>query len=89
VPQLAEGDKIQQASGWRGEGKRRERTMVMDRTKVKVGRMEDAPEMEAVEGTYAERIAMVWPLTVDALGFAGSFDAESRLRRDVVHLQRP
>jgi hypothetical protein len=37
--------------------------------------------------TPAERIAMIWPLTVDAYTFAG-VPIEPRLRRDVVRLVR-
>jgi len=61
----------------------------MDRSKVRVGRMADAPEVEFVKGILAERIAMVWEITRDAWSMTGEFDAESRLRRDVVHLRRP
>jgi hypothetical protein len=61
----------------------------LDRSKVKVGRMNDAPEMAAVTGTYAERIAMVWEITCDAWALTGDFDLESRLRRDLVHVRRP
>jgi hypothetical protein len=61
----------------------------MDRSKVKWLRMDEAPDEECVAGTIGERLAMVWPLTVDVLAFTGSFDAESRLRRDVVRILRP
>jgi hypothetical protein len=60
----------------------------MDRSQGKVLRMKDAPEMEAMEGTYAERIAVVWELTCYAWAFTGEFNVESRLRRDLGHLQR-
>jgi hypothetical protein len=61
----------------------------MDRSKVKIIRMIDAPEEEKVEGEIGDRLAMVWPLTMDVMAFTGSFDAESRLRRDVVRLLGP
>ena len=61
----------------------------MDRTKGKIGRMKDAPEMEVMEGTYAERIAVVWELTCYAWAMTGDFNVESRLQRDIGHLQRP
>ena len=32
----------------------------------------------------AERIAMVWPLTLEVLAFSGASDAQSRLSRSVV-----
>lgn len=40
-----------------------------------------------VPGTPAERIAMVWPLTVEVLAFSGKFDAQSRLSRSVVRVR--
>ena len=63
--------------------------MAMDRRKVKWIRLDEVPEEERVAGSIGERLAMVWPLTVDALAFAGRFDAESRLRRHVVRVRRP
>jgi len=63
--------------------------MKLDRNKVKVGRMADTPEAERVEGSLAERIAMVWEITCDAWSMTGDFDVESRLQRDVVRLRRP
>lgn len=58
----------------------------MNRGKVRWVRMDEAFEEECVEGTIGERLAMVWPLTLDVLAFNRSFDAESRLQR---HLVRP
>jgi len=51
--------------------------------------MDEASDEEKVEGTIGERLAMVWPLTVDLLAFTRSFDAESRLRRHVVRVLGP
>jgi hypothetical protein len=45
---------------------------------------ESAIEAYFVAGTPAERIAMVWPLTLEVLAFSGAFDAQSRLSRSVV-----
>jgi hypothetical protein len=73
---------------WWSREKRRV-VIVMDRSKVKIMRMSDAPEVDFVEGSIAERIAMVWEITCDVWSMTGAFDAESRLRRDVVHLHRP
>ncbi len=39
-----------------------------------------------VPGTPAERIAMVWPLTVEACSLGKDFDAQSRLPRSVVRV---
>lgn len=40
-----------------------------------------------VAGTPAERIAMVWPLTVELCAFTGALDAQSRLPRSVVRVR--
>jgi hypothetical protein len=37
----------------------------------------------------AERIALIWPLTLDAWAFTGFKDAESRLPRHFVRTLRP
>ncbi len=44
-------------------------------------------ETYRVAGTPAERIAMVWPLTLEVLGFTGGIDAQSRLPRSVVSVR--
>jgi hypothetical protein len=41
-----------------------------------------------VPGTPAERIAMVWPLTVEAYSLSGKYDVEQRLQRHIVRLVR-
>jgi hypothetical protein len=41
-----------------------------------------------VPGTAAERIAMVWPLTVEAYSLSGKYDVEQRLQRHIVRLVR-
>jgi hypothetical protein len=38
--------------------------------------------------TPAERVGMMWQLALDAWAFQGSGDAESRLPRDIVRIQR-
>lgn len=38
--------------------------------------------------TAAERICMVWPLTMNAWAFSGEIDSESRLQRHVVRTKR-
>jgi len=40
------------------------------------------------ETTPAERLAMLWPMTLSAWSFRGDFRAESRLQRHIVHIQR-
>jgi hypothetical protein len=48
---------------------------------------DDADDEYYASLSFAERIAMVWPVTVDAWAFAG-VPIESRLRRDVVRIVR-
>ena len=47
------------------------------------------PALEAycVAGTPAERIAMVWPLTLEVLALSGEIDTRSRLQRSVVSVR--
>lgn len=62
----------------------------MDRTKVKLTGLSAHRGDEYVEGTPAERLALVWDLTVLAWGLAtgGKIHAQSRLQRDVAVLRR-
>jgi hypothetical protein len=53
-----------------------------------VGRRGDTEPDVYAAMTVAERIEMVWPLTVTAWAFAGKPCDESRLRRDVERLGR-
>lgn len=61
---------------------------------ARVGRLaETNADADYLQLTPEERIAMVWPLTVQAwsvmLAARGEhFDAESRLQRDLVDIQR-
>ena len=41
-----------------------------------------------VPGTMAERIGMVWPLTLEIVSIGGRLDAERRLQRHVAVLAR-
>ena len=41
-----------------------------------------------VPGTMAERIAMVWPLTCEAVSLSGKYDVEQRLQRHITHIIR-
>ncbi len=45
-------------------------------------------EKDFADTTPAERIGMVWPLTLDAWAFRGMTDAQSRLPRHLVRVQR-
>jgi len=41
-----------------------------------------------VSGTIAERIAMVWPLTCEAVSLSGKYDVEQRLQRHITRVIR-
>ena len=45
-------------------------------------------ENDLVRSTPAERLAMVWQLTVDAWAFRGIDIAQSRLQRHIVSIHR-
>ena len=50
--------------------------------------LHDDKDDNYVEAKPAERIEMVWPLTVTAWAFKGETINESRLQRSIVHIQR-
>ena len=52
----------------------------------KVG--EETVLSDFVPGTMAERIEMVWPLTVEIVSLTKGFHAEQRLQRNVTVLKR-
>lgn len=43
---------------------------------------------QPVPGTMAERIGMIWELTVEIVSLGGKLDAEQRLQRHVTRLIR-
>src|SRR5579862_1977700 len=49
---------------------------------------ERPPDDDVVPGTVAERLAMMWPLAVDAWAMRGEAVVESRFRRDVARVIR-
>ena len=57
---------------------------------TRLGRLHE-PDDEAyvLSLSAAERLAMVWRLTLDAWAFKEGLTDEPRLRRDVVHVERP
>jgi len=56
---------------------------------VRVTKLSDqGRELDLRDTTPAERIGMIWQLTLDAWAFVEGFDAESRLPRDVVRVVR-
>ena len=58
------------------------------RIKFSPVRSEEGPDENDLFLTMEERIAMVWPLTVDAWAFKGDPVAESRLPRHIVRILR-
>src|SRR5206468_3283812 len=47
---------------------------------------ERPPDDDVVAGTVAERLAMMWPLAIDAWAMRGEGVAESRFRRDAARV---
>jgi hypothetical protein len=63
--------------------------MDRSRTVTRLRRLADPEEDAYVAGlTPGERMALVWPLTLQAWGFAEGTTGEPRLRRDVVRVVR-
>ena len=61
---------------------------VMDRTATRLLRKGEAEDIPICQGSIAERIGMVWPLTVEIASTFGVFNVEQRLQRDVTLLIR-
>lgn len=59
----------------------------MDRQHTKLKRLSDRDD-DFVPGTMAERIALVWPLTVEAASLSKRYDAERPMQRHVTRLSR-
>lgn len=60
-----------------------------DDTPIRITHLkEQGRERDLENTTAAERIAMMWQLTLDAWAFTGTADAESRLPRHVVRVIR-
>ena len=56
---------------------------------VRIKTLHEGAKHNDFEGmTPAERIGMMWQLALDAWAFRDPADAESRLRRDIVRIQR-
>jgi len=53
-----------------------------------LGRLGDAEPAAYAALTVAERIQLVWPITLAAWAFSGKPYDESRLRRDIEHVGR-
>lgn len=60
--------------------------------RVTVRRLDEAAarvQPYRVQGTPAELLALVWPLTLEVCSLAPGFDAQSRLPRSVVRVVPP
>ena len=60
----------------------------MDRTHTVKRRMSDGRRDEFTQGTPAERIGSVWPLTREVASLSKRHDVERRLQRHVTRLSR-
>ncbi len=57
--------------------------------KVRKSRLQDqGKDDDLCDTTPADRLAMLWPLTLSAWSFKGEPRAEPRLQRHIVHIQR-
>ena len=59
----------------------------MDKTVLAVPKS-DPGNSGYVPGTKSERIALVWPLTCEAVSMSKKYDAEQRLQRHITRLIR-
>ena len=62
--------------------------IAMNRTHTVVRRMSDTRRDDAVPGTPAQRIGLVWPLTREVASLSKHHDVERRLQRHVTSLGR-
>ncbi len=62
--------------------------MSMNRLQTNIKRLKDDRNDGFVPGTPAERLALVWPLTKEALSLDKRYDVEQRLQRHVTRLIR-
>lgn len=60
----------------------------MDRKRVAIFHNGEPADDGFVPGTPEERIALVWPLTVEAVSLSKKYDAKRRLQRHVTRLIR-
>jgi len=59
----------------------------MDKT-ITVINKNDKRNSGYVPGTPEERVAMVWPLTCEAVSLSGKYDAEQRLQRHIINIYK-
>ena len=63
-------------------------SLIMDRQRTVKYRMIDKRADDFVPGTPAERIALVWSLTLEATSLSKRYDAKRRLQRHVTSVAR-
>jgi hypothetical protein len=61
--------------------------LMMDKT-ISVLHQSDPAHSGFVPGSMSERIALVWPLTREAVSLGKKYDAEQRLQRHIVRIIR-
>ncbi|MBI5092168.1 MAG: hypothetical protein HZB26_06935 [Candidatus Hydrogenedentes bacterium] len=60
----------------------------LDRTHTVLKRLGDCQHDSFVPGTPEERLALMWPLTVEMYSLTKDFDPDAPLQRHVTHLIR-
>ncbi|MBF0546778.1 MAG: hypothetical protein HQM08_20190 [Candidatus Riflebacteria bacterium] len=60
----------------------------MDRRVIKIESLKEHQDDPFVPGTVEERLALVWPLTLELVSIGGKLNVERRLQRDVVRIGR-
>ena len=55
---------------------------------IAVIRQSDPRNSGYVPGPMSERVALVWPLTLEAISLSGKYDAEQRLQRHITRIIR-
>lgn len=63
--------------------------MSSNRQIVKLTTLHDETDDQFLQFTPAERMSMVWPLTIDAWSITEDFNAKSRLQRHITKLYQP
>jgi hypothetical protein len=60
----------------------------MNKGHIAIRRISKRRNDDFVPGTPAERIALVWPLTKEAVSLSKRYDAERRLQRHITRISR-
>ena len=56
---------------------------VMNKT-ISIVKQSDSDDSGYVNGSMSERIALVWPITCEAVSLSKKYDAEQRLQRHII-----